>query len=455
MQSKEETLSREKSSSTPSLHIDRELMKITETYVNLTRNLGRRSRSESVLSRSSNNQSNTLISAKNSSSIEEESFRGSIITTKEAPSTSSKKSIGKVLGKLGQSMVNITKRIGRSFSTSSLTEGKSEMTMQRSQSEQSLHEKGSNVEEKESNASLKESISSIKTKDSKSLKDSISSSKTKDSKSTHQNDDSLPNSKSLARISEGESTPQIGKSLQKITEDVILVTKCLLSPSKLQKSQNSSPLIVSEIDNESKISENVVEIDNESKLNENVVAEEENQSTDVGKREYHPFIKKILKKEESVEISKLLIEAQNVDEYRQKLIEEGMTFKHSLKAITNDIVTVTNLLGTDPNESLHEKVEKETDSSIDTDDLRTEVPTVSVIETPDIKEEIRHFTEDIIKITKLLTEVRKEEIIKIKPEVVYMKDGIDAMSCVTMESSPTRWIHNIFIYLINLQHSVY
>ena len=415
-------------------------MKITETYVNLTRNLGRRSRSESVLSRSSNNQSNTLISAKNSSSIEEESFRGSIITTKEAPSTSSKKSIGKVLGKLGQSMVNITKRIGRSFSTSSLTEGKSEMSMQRSQSEHSLFEKGSNVEEKESNASLK---------------DSISSNKTKDSKSTYQNDDSLPNSKSLSIISEGKSTPQIGKSLQKITEDVILVTKCLLSPSKLQKSQNSSPLIVSEIDNESKISENVVEIDNESKLNENDVAEEENQSTDVGKREYHPFIKKILKKEESVEISKLLIEAQNVDEYRQKLIEEGMTFKHSLKAITNDIVTVTNLLGTDPNESLHEKVEKETDSSIDTDDLRTEVPTVSVIETPDIKEEIRHFTEDIIKITKLLTEVRKEEIIKIKPEVVYMKDGIDAMSCVTMESSPTRWIHNIFIYLINLQHSIY
>ena len=453
MQSKEETLLREKSSSTPSLHIDRELMKITETYVNLTRNLGRRSRSESVLSRSSNNQSNTLISSKNSSSIEEESLRGSIITTKEAPSTSSKKSIGKVLGKLGQSMVNITKRIGRSFSTSSLTEGKSEMSMQRSQSEHSLLEKGSNVEEKESNASLK---------------DSISSNKTKDSKSTYQNDDSLPNSKSLSKISEVESTPQIGKSLQKITEDVILVTKCLLSPSKLQKSQSSSPLIVSEIDNDSKISEKVIiekenqstdvgkrEIDNENQCNENVGTEEENQSTEVGKREYHPFIKKILKKEESVEISKLLIEAQNVDEYRQKLIEEGMTFKHSLKAITNDIVTVTNLLGTDPNESLHEKVEKETDSSIDTDDLRTEVPTVSVIETPDIKEEIRHFTEDIIKITKLLTEVRKEEIIKIKPEVVYMKDGIDAMSCVTMESSPTRWIHNIFIYLINLQHSIY
>ena len=334
MQSKEETLSREKSSSTPSLHIDRELMKITETYVNLTRNLGRRSRSESVLSRSSNNQSNTLISAKNSSSIEEESFRGSIITTKEAPSTSSKKSIGKVLGKLGQSMVNITKRIGRSFSTSSLTEGKSEMTMQRSQSEQSLLEKRSNVEEKESNASLKDSISSNKTKDSKSTyqnDDSLpnskslsriskSSNKTKDSKSSYQKDDSLPNSKSLSIISEGKSTPQIGKSLQKITEDVILVTKCLLSPSKLQKSQSSSPLIFSEIDNESKISENVVEIDNESKLNENVVAEEENQSTDVGKREYHPFIKKILKKEESVEISKLLIEAQNVDEYRQKLI---------------------------------------------------------------------------------------------------------------------------------------
>ena len=428
-------------------------MKITETYVNLTRNLGRRSRSESVLSRSSNNQSNTLISAKNSTSIEEESSRGSLITTKEAPSTSSKKSIGKVLGKLGQSMVNITKRIGRSFSTSSLTEGKSEMSMQRSQSEHSLFEKGSNVEEKESNASLK---------------DSISSNKTKDSKSTYQNDDSLPNSKSLSIISEGKSTPQIGKSLQKITEDVILVTKCLLSPSKLQKSQSSSPLIVSEIDNDSKISEKVIvekenqstdvgkrEIDNENQCNENVGAEEENQSTDVGKREYHPFIKKILKKEESVEISKLLIEAQNVDEYRQKLIEEGMTFKHSLKAITNDIVTVTNLLGTDPNESLHEKVEKETDSSIDTDDLRTEVPTVSVTETPDIKEEIRHFTEDIIKITKLLTEVRKEEIIKIKPEVVYMKDGIDAMSCVTMESSPTRWIHNIFIYLINLQHSIY
>ena len=60
-------------------------------------------------------------------------------------------------------------------------------------------------------------------------------------------------------------------------------------------------------------------------------------------------------------------------------------------------------------------------------------------ETPDIKKEIKKFTDDIVKVTKLLCDVRKEEILKIQPNVVYMKDGIDAMSCVTMEASPTRY----------------
>ena len=57
-----------------------------------------------------------------------------------------------------------------------------------------------------------------------------------------------------------------------------------------------------------------------------------------------------------------------------------------------------------------------------------------------IKLEIKKFTDDIIKITNIMGDMQKEDIIKIHPDDdnVYMKGGIDAMSCTTMEASPTR-----------------
>ena len=121
--------------------------------------------------------------------------------------------------------------------------------------------------------------------------------------------------------------------------------------------------------------------------------------------------------------------------------------KNSIKSITNDILTVTRFLGTNPNEVIQETEEKVqrdllSDESIDFEELKTEVPDIPETpvtpETPNIKLEIKKFTDDIVKVTKLLCNVRKEEILKVSPDEVYMRGGIDAMSCATMDSSPTK-----------------
>ena len=184
------------------------------------------------------------------------------------------------------------------------------------------------------------------------------------------------------------------------------------------------------------------EVKSSKSLSESQQASEQNSDKDVPiKREIHPYIKKILEKEKSEEICKLLVEANREDEERERLIEEAMTFKNSMKTITSDIITVTNLLGTkehDLKTKDTEIMEKEisVDHTDDSIDIKSEVPFEPP--TPDIKVEIRKFTEDIIKITKLLTEVKRKDILKIQPDDVYMKDGIDAMSCATMDASPTR-----------------
>ena len=122
-----------------------------------------------------------------------------------------------------------------------------------------------------------------------------------------------------------------------------------------------------------------------------------------------------------------------------------MTLKNSLKCITNDIMTVTKFLGTNPNDSEKEEEPDKTlfsDESIDFKDLKTEVPAIPTTPvtpvTPNIRLEIKRFTDDIVKVTKLLCNVRKEEILKVAPDEVYMRGGIDAMSCATMDSSPTK-----------------
>ena len=58
----------------------------------------------------------------------------------------------------------------------------------------------------------------------------------------------------------------------------------------------------------------------------------------------------------------------------------------------------------------------------------------------DIKKEIKKFTDDIIRTTQILGHVKKAQVLKVSPDDVYMKGGIDAMSCLTMEASPTRYI---------------
>ena len=424
--------SKEISVSTPSLHVDREIRKITDTYVDVTKNLGRW-RSDSVLSSASDETSRKTVTYNKSLQKENRSSlsRSSAFTPKEVDSVAvpqdRRRSVGKVLGELGKSMISITKRIGRSFSTNSLTESnRSSLPLsvkQKSISEQSLVSKFGEGElekcENESSSSLNSSAKSRR--------------------------NSLIKAKSLSNIVEPSKTPELRRGLQKITEDVILITKCLQSPS-IKRDITS----VSESQNNGKESlvNSVDKTHSEEKLNESQASKESNK--DPGspvKRDIHPFIMKILKKEESIEISKILIEAHQNDMYREKLQEESMTLKNSIKSITNDILTVTQFLGTNPNEVIQE-TEEEThkdllsDESIDFEDLKTEVPEIPETpvtpETPDIKLEIKKFTDDIVKVTKLLCNVRKEEILKVSPDEVYMRGGIDAMSCATMDSSPTK-----------------
>ena len=431
--------SREISVSTPSLHVDREIKRITDTYVDVTKNLGRW-RSESVLSSASDDEMsrktvtyNKSLQKENCSSLS----RSSAFTIKEVDSVAvpqdRRRSVGKVLGELGKSMISITKRIGRSFSTNSLTESnRSSLPLsvkQKSFSEQSLVAKVG-----EDDLEKCESVKSI-------------SQNTIDP-SAKSRGNSLIKAKSLSNIVEPEpsKTPELRRGLQKITEDVILITKCLQSPSIKRD-------ITSVSDSQKSGKESLVNSINKThsdgeKLNESQCSKESNK--DPGspiKRDIHPFIMKILKKEESIEISKILIEAHQNDMYREKLQEESMTLKNSIKSITNDILTVTQFLGTNLNEVIHETEEEAhkdllSDESIDFEDLKTEVPEIPETpvtpETPDMKLEIKKFTDDIVKVTKLLCNVRKKEILKVSPDEVYMRGGIDAMSCATMDSSPTK-----------------
>ena len=117
--------SKEISASSPSLHVDQEILNITNTYMKVTRALGlsrRRSRSESILSRSSQSQS----VGSRQESLSKKSGSVSVSKHEESPPVdlsrgSDNRKVGKALGNLGKKMVTITKRIGRSFSTNSLS----------------------------------------------------------------------------------------------------------------------------------------------------------------------------------------------------------------------------------------------------------------------------------------------------------------------------------------------
>ena len=478
---------RERSISTPSLHVDEEIKNITDTYVKVTNSLGRqRSRSESIMSLPSEDMSRKTVTYMKSSE-KEISSQESLLISKEPHSGSvDKRSMGRVLQKLGHSMISITKRIGRSFSTNSLSlasQRRSSITgslQQRSSSEHSLSTKHEDDQQDSINSKQRSMLSqsveksslksqSVEKSSLKSLsrKSSLIKSKSLSRKS------SLVKSKSLSSIMDPDKTPDIGRGLQKITEDIILVTDCLRTSGQRRSSWSQETQIrntgrvesktASEISKDEKISED----ENQSEMHSDAIndgrsdrsigtlSKEKNedisstasQNGPPVKQDYHPFIKKILKREESMEVSKILIEAHNEDMDRERLKEEGMTFKNSLKGITNDILTVTKLLGTNPNDhTLSEPrlEEAESEQNLESDienleNLKIVPPVVNEYpETPDIKLEIKKFTDDIVKVTRLLCHVRKEEIQKINPDVVYMRGGIDAMSCVTMEASPTK-----------------
>ena len=444
--------SKELSVSTPSLHVDREIRRITDTYVDVTKNLGRW-RSESVLSSATDEVSRrtvtynkSLVRDSSEESAASESL-SSVITTKEIESVPTpqerRKSVGKVLGELGKSMISITKRIGRSFSTNSLTDHtkRSSVSIKQSHSEQSLNSKVKEEEDDDEEEDKEDEYQSPK--DSSRVENSERS-------SLKSRRSSLVKSKSLSNIVNPDKTPQLGRGLQKITEDIIFMTKCLQSPVNKRVITSVSHSSRSAEEN---IADSIKEAStDEEKLNESLhdeestIKEENNQEKEShAKREIHPYIKKILQKEESMEISKILIEAHRNNLYREKLEEESMTLKNSLKCITNDIMTVTKFLGTNPNDSEKEEEPDKTlfsDESIDFKDLKTEVPAIPTTPvtpvTPNIKLEIKRFTDDIVKVTKLLCNVRKEEILKVAPDEVYMRGGIDAMSCATLDSSPTK-----------------
>ena len=69
----------------------------------------------------------------------------------------------------------------------------------------------------------------------------------------------------------------------------------------------------------------------------------------------HSLVRAILKREASEEISKLLIESNKEDLNRERLLVADMTVKHSIKKITNDIINVTNFLGSNPDKLSSDK----------------------------------------------------------------------------------------------------
>ena len=448
--------SRELSVSSPSLqsvHLDRELLNITNTYIRVTRAMGltRRSRSESLLSRSF--QSQKVSSREESLAAELPVSPGEGSGKLESSERSEIKNVGNTLGNLGKKMVSITRRIGRSFSTNSLSISSRKSShisiRERTASGQSLERRESSIqsERDESDGERASTNGSIRT-----ARD-------------------LNKSKSLSSIyenveKEDMKTPVLGESLQKITEKVMFVTKCLLNPQEKIENVPRSRISLTEEEEES--------VDDHSghSVIQNIPKDTEEESKSIEKEPLpaqtsttiHPFIEKILKREESVEISQLLLQAHEEDEKREKLEEEGMTLRNALKTVTSDVLTVTKLLGSNPEivtEKRRESREESVSNSslvsgvIGVEEVRDSVPEVEKDQTGqgvkeddissqasvDIKEEIRKFTDDIVRTTKILCDVKKAEVVKMSPEDVYMKGGIDAMSCVTMEASPTRYFN--------------
>ena len=209
--------SRELSVSSPSLrsvHLDRELLNITNTYIRVTRAMGlnRRSRSESLLSRSF--QSQKVSSREESLAAELPVSPGEGSGKLESSERSEIKNVGNTLGNLGKKMVSITRRIGRSFSTNSLSISSRKSShvsiKERTASGQSLERRESSIqsERDESDGERASTNGSIRT-----ARD-------------------LNKSKSLSSIyenveKEDMKTPVLGESLQKITEKVMFVTKWL------------------------------------------------------------------------------------------------------------------------------------------------------------------------------------------------------------------------------------
>ena len=448
--------SRELSVSSPSLqsvHLDRELLNITNTYIRVTRAMGltRRSRSESLLSRSF--QSQKVSSREESLAAKLPVSPGEESGKLEGSERSEIKNVGNTLGNLGKKMVSITRRIGRSFSTNSLSISSRKSShisiKERTASGQSLERRESSIqsERDESDGERASTNGSIRT-----ARD-------------------LNKSKSLSSIyenveKEDMKTPVLGESLQKITEKVMFVTKCLLNPQEKIESVPRSRISLTEEEEES--------VDDHSghSVIQNIPKDTEEESESIEKEPLpaqtsttiHPFIEKILKREESVEISQLLLQAHEEDEKREKLEEEGMTLRNALKTVTSDVLTVTKLLGSNPEivtEKRRESREESVSNSslvsgvIGVEEVRDSVSEVEKDQTGqgvkeddissqasvDIKEEIRKFTDDIVRTTKILCDVKKAEVVKMSPEDVYMKGGIDAMSCVTMEASPTRYFN--------------
>ena len=461
--------SRELSASSPSLHVDREIFNMTNTYVRLTRalGLGRRSRSESGLSRVSSRP----VSGSRNSPVSQVAEGENL----SEPRSSEKQNVGEALGNLGRKMVSITRRIGRSFSTNSLSivsRKGSEISIKNSASETSAERK----------ASRKDSDKGESDTEKVSSNGSIKSSADK--------------SKSLSDICENVEmeemkTPVLGDSLQKITEKMILVTNCILDPPERIPSVTRSGMSLTEeeesVDDHSGLSV-IANIPKEKDGGEE--SPEKEPPTSQTSKNIHPFIEKILKREESVEISKLLVEAHKEDEERERLLEEGMTFTNALRTITGDVVTVTRLLGSNPNVAAAvDRVAAREESGEDCNAVRVEgeengedcnavrveggeqvgdiaksdqqMKASEVLEeivsddtshvSIDIKKEIKKFTDDIIRTTQILGHVKKAQVLKVSPDDVYMKGGIDAMSCVTMEASPTRYIQLLQVTMLSVR----
>ena len=330
-------------------------------------------------------------------------------------------------------------------------------------------------------------------------------------------------------------TPSLRGSLQKITEDVMLVTRCLAQgrprSSRLSRTR-SSPALSTQYSLE--IARELTEAHHEDLEQEEGEEDEDDEEEEVSAAseqtvktqrslEVHPFIQNILKKEESIEICKVLTEALQEDieeeERLEELRESKMTFRNSLKKITDDILTVTKLLGNNPNiaqpalatkESLeiskeltkaHQDDQKESieiseelieahqgdiKQSIEiSEELRKahqedleeeEAEDTSFLErmrlkTPEkrpdesvslssvdikvspinrnvvcnglVQAEILRMTGELVRVTRILGAVRGQRSPQQLPATLhpadqYQQAGIDAMSCTTLEASPTR-----------------